>query len=323
MIKVGLIGIGSMGFVHYEEYKKIEDAAIVAVADVRVDMAKEKIGNDDVRVYKSIDELLANEDVDMVDICTPSFLHPEQSIKALEAGKHVLCEKPMCVTSEETKHVIEVAEKSGKFFMTAHVVRFMTAYKYLKSVVDSQELGKPLHIEMKRLSSIPRWSWENWMRDVKKSGGSPIDLSIHDIDFIQDVFGQPEKITGTYRKIKDDSNYLVSNLVYDGFDVLISGGWFKCDIPFTAEYFAIFEKGIVESTGGVVRKNGEEINISKADFNEIKGMNLSVADGYGDEILYFIECIKNGTKPMKITPQSSADSVELVERIIKNSVNVF
>ena len=323
MIKVGLIGIGSMGFVHYEEYKKIEDATITAVADVRVDMAKEKIGSDDVRVYKSIDELLANEDVDMVDICVPSYLHPELSVKALEAGKHVLCEKPMCVTSEETKHVIEASEKSGKFFMTAHVVRFMTAYKYLKSIVDSKELGKPLHIEMKRLSSIPRWSWEDWMRDTQKSGGSPIDLSIHDIDFVQDVFGQPEKITGVHHKTKDDSNYLISNLVYDGFDVLISGGWFKCDMPFVAEYLAIFEKGIIESAGGIVRKNGKEVNISKADFNEIKGMNLSVADGYGDEISYFVDCIKNDTKPTKITPQSSADSVNLVEEIIENSVDVL
>ncbi len=320
MIKVGLIGIGSMGFVHYNEYKNINDAVVTAVADVRLDMAKEKVGEDDVRVYSSMEDLLASEDVDMVDICVPSYLHPEMSICALEAGKHVLSEKPMCLTGKDAEKIMKSAEKSGKFFMTAHVVRFMAAYEYLKNIVDSGELGKPLHIEMKRLSSIPKWSWEDWMRDVSKSGGAPIDLSIHDIDFVQAVFGHPVEVTGVYREFKDDSNYLVSNLKYNDFDVVISGGWFKCKMPFKGEYMAIFENGLVESDGETVWKNGEEVSLSKADVSEIKGMNISVADGYGDEIVYFLECIKNAVKPTKVTPESSADSVKLVERIIQNSI---
>ena len=155
MKKVALIGIGGMGFVHYNAYKKIEGAKVIAVADPRVDMAKGKIGEDDVKVYATIEELFANEKPDMVDVCTPSYMHADLSIYAMEQGCDVLCEKPMSVTEEDTARIIAAQEKTGKTFMVAHVVRFMAPYVYLKSVIDSGELGRPVHIQMKRISSVP------------------------------------------------------------------------------------------------------------------------------------------------------------------------
>ena len=200
-MKVGLIGLGGMGFVHFNCYKKMQDVEIV-VADVRVDMAKEKIADEAIKVYPNLTELLANEDVDFVDICTPSYLHADLTVEALDAGKHVLCEKPMSITVAETQRMIDASVKNGKLLMTAHVVRFMAPYVYLKSVIDSGELGKPVHITMSRISAAPKWSWENWMLDLKKSGGTAIDLSIHDIDYIQNVFGKPESYSATYRELE-------------------------------------------------------------------------------------------------------------------------
>ena len=117
MIKVGLIGIGGMGGVHYNAYKNISGAEVVAVADVRVDMAKEKCKDDNVRIYASLDELLQNEKVDMIDICTPSYLHTALAERALLAGCHVLSEKPMSISSKDTTRVIETAKKMGKSFI--------------------------------------------------------------------------------------------------------------------------------------------------------------------------------------------------------------
>ena len=213
MIRIGLVGIGGMGTVHYNEYKKIDTAKVVAVADVRADMAKEKTQKDNVSVYDSMDSLLSNEQIDMIDICTPSYLHAELAIKALEAGKHVICEKPMSINTQDCERIIRAVSKSGKLFMTAHVVRFMKAYEYLKNIIDTKELGNPVHFDMKRISSIPRWSFDDWMRDVSKSGASPIDLSIHDIDFIQYVFGEPKKVLGARRIMTNDNDYIVSELV--------------------------------------------------------------------------------------------------------------
>lgn len=313
-MKVGLIGLGGMGFVHFNCYKKMADIEI-AVADVRVDMAKEKIKDDSVPVYESLTELLKNETVDFVDICTPSYLHTPLAVEALNAGKHVLCEKPMSISSSESARMIKAAEENGKLLMIAHVVRFMSPYVYLKSVIDSGELGKPIHITMNRLSEAPKWSWENWMLDEEKSGGVTLDLSIHDIDFAQYVFGAPKEVYSTHRPLNVSDDYIVSVLKYDGFSVHITGAWFNANIPFQANYLAVFENGYVQLKDGKVYKNGVEVSIEAGDTSEDTGINLSGADGYADEIAYFIDCIKNGKKPIRVTPESSMASVKLVEQL--------
>ena len=324
MIKVGLIGIGGMGFTHYNAYKNIPSAKVVAVADVRVDMAKEKTAGDEVNIYSSLEELLAGERVDMIDICTPSYLHTAMSETALLAGCHVLCEKPMSISSEDTTRVIKAAEKSGKSFMVAHVVRFMNNYKYLRSVIESGELGGVVHIDMQRLSHVPLWSWDNWMRDVERRGGTPIDLSIHDIDFAYSVFGEPKSVNGIYKKLENNNDYIVSNLIYDGFSVTATGAWYNAEIPFNANYYAIFERGSVRLTGGKVYKNGELVNLEVAaeSVSQNTGINISDVDGYAGEISYFIDCIEKGIKPSAVTPESSAGSVRLVERIVAATMKV-
>lgn len=320
-MKVGLIGLGGMGFVHFNCYKKMAGVEI-AVADIRVDMAKEKIKDDSIPVYSSYEEMIAKEDPDFVDVCTPSYMHTDMTVYALEHGKHVLCEKPMSINSDEAKRMIEAKEKSGKLLMTAHVVRFMSPYVYLKSVIDSGELGKPVHVIMHRLSEAPKWSWENWMLNTDKSGGVALDLSVHDIDFVQYVFGNPNSLTATYHDLKDNSNHVSTTFSYDGFSVETVGGWFNAPLPFRAEYLAVFENGCVISKGGVVTKNGQEVSLDMGETSEDTGINLSGADGYSDEIMYFMDCIKNGREPERVSPESSLKSVELVEEILKKAVRV-
>lgn len=324
MIKVGLVGIGGMGMVHFNAYRRLKNARVIAVADIRCDMAREKAKETDARIYSSIDELLQNEACDMIDICTPSYLHTEMAKKALMAGCHVLCEKPMSISTEDTASVIELAKKCGKSFMTAHVVRFMKPYQYLRSLVESGELGKLVHLNMRRSSGIPKWSHEDWMRDISKSGGTPFDLSIHDLDFAYSVFGEPVAVNGVYKKLSgDDRDYIVSNLVYDGFTVTAIGGWFLESVQFTADFYAIFEKGYIELKGGRVYRCGEAVELPESDDgDEDTGINLPRAEGYTDEIKYFIDCIEKGESPSFVTPESSEGSVRLVERILENSIIV-
>jgi len=319
MIRVGLVGIGAMGNVHYKAYKNVSDAKVIAVADVRTEMAKEKIGDDDVKLYTSMEEMMASEELDMIDICLPSYMHQEASIKALEKGYHVLCEKPMSISSKDTQSMIDAAKKSGKKFMIAHVVRFMKPYEYLKNIVDSGELGKVVHIDMRRGSTIPGNSWENWMQDIEKSGGTPIDLSIHDIDFVQYVFGQPKEVWGTYRQLKNKSDCVVSNFTYDDFDITMTAGWYKCTKPFKAEYLAIFEEGYIESIGDELLKNGEPVTLETEQAGDDKDLYIITDSGYENEIRYFVNCIINDTNPDKVTPESSEASVKLVERILENT----
>ena len=94
-IRVGLVGVGGMGGCHFYNYEKIQDAELVAVCDVRENVAKEKVGNRKIKIYTNLDRMLQHQELDMIDICTPSYMHKNMAIKLLKKGYHVLCEKPM------------------------------------------------------------------------------------------------------------------------------------------------------------------------------------------------------------------------------------
>ena len=323
MKRVAICGLGGMGTVHYRVYQGMPGVTVVAVADPRTEMARGKIGEDNVKVYSDLKTLLENESVDVVDVCAPSYLHVELSIMAMEAGKDVLCEKPMSIDSRGTAEIMAAIERTGRTFMVAHVVRFMSAYRYLKKVVDSGELGKPVHFDLERVSSIPDWNWENWMQDKSKSGGALIDLSVHDIDFIQYVFGEPAKISGAHYDYKNKTEYHSSELVYEnGFTASITGGWYRAKIPFRASYLAVFEKGYVSFCQGKCIKNGEEVNFSDIDTEMDTGVNVKGFDGYSDEIIYFIDCLEKGIVPDMVTPVSSENAIKLVERIVKEDITL-
>lgn len=323
MIRVALIGIGGMGNGHFNAFKSVKNAKIVAVADPRMDMAREKVNDETIKIYPDMDELLKNEEIDMVDICTPTYMHIPLAIKALEMGKHVLSEKPMSVSSRDTQLVIDTAKKCGKKYMVAHVVRFLPAYVALKNVIDSGELGELVHLDMQRLSGIPRWNWESWMMDVTKSGGCTIDMAIHDIDFAQYAFGLPKEINGVYQKMRDDNDYVTANLVYDRFSVTITGGWYNYAFPFRMTYLAVFQNGFMEfKADGSVIKNGEPFDVTTPVEEEDTGMNLKGFAGYSDEIQYFVDCINEDREVTAVMPESSQTSIKLAEEIMEKAVKL-
>lgn len=112
-VRVGLVGIGGMGYNHYCCHKKLETSDVVAVCDVRTDMAKEKTGGA-VKIYSDLNEMIENERLDMVDICTPTYLHAEMAKKCLEKGLHVLCEKPMTLDEKDAQNLLEAVKKTDK-----------------------------------------------------------------------------------------------------------------------------------------------------------------------------------------------------------------
>ena len=264
-LKVALIGIGRMGYCHYCCYDDIPGAEIIAVCDVRADMAKEKIEKHAAeksvssaavpRVYANLDELLQNETPDAVDICTPSYMHADMAVKCLENGINVLCEKPMTLCEADAARVLAAEKKSGKKFMAAHVVRYMAPYVYLKKTVESGRNGKLLRLDMKRLSAIPRWSWEDWMRNEKLSGGVGLDLSVHDLDFVFSLLGAPKSMNAVYRPIRNNNTYILSTLQYDGITVTCEGTWYNAEtFPFRSDYLAVFENGFIPAKRARLRK---------------------------------------------------------------------
>ncbi len=324
-MKIALIGVGGMGSVHFNVYKNMKDIEFVACCDVRLDMLKEKIGDLPIRAYSDMDELLAVEKPDMVDICTPTYLHAEQAIKAMEAGAHVLSEKPMGLNLPECRTIQETIAKTGKRYMVAQVVRFMNAYKYLKAIIDAKKHGKLETLTMQRYSQVPLWSWENWFLDEAKSGHVALDLMIHDIDYMQSLLGDPEKIVGVYHPMTDTkSNYAYANYIYKDCVASIETGWYNDQkLRFNASFKAVFENGnLVLDKDGNLTECGEPVDFANAESIGSTGINISNVDGYAGEIKYFIDCIRSGEPNSAATSESTAATIALVERTLKELTRV-
>jgi predicted dehydrogenase len=131
-----------------------------------------------VRVYRKLEEVLADPEVELVDLCTPTPLHPEQAIASLKAGKHVFCEKPMARTSAAAKEILAVARQSPGFLMPAMCMRFWPGWSFLKEVVSSQVYGRVYSARFSRFSEMPGWSKQGTYADTQGPGGALL-MHIH------------------------------------------------------------------------------------------------------------------------------------------------
>jgi len=323
MTKIGIVGMGGMGWFHASRYFQIPGAQVIAIADVRPERleAREavqinienKAGPPDLSAVERFPEgrqLIAEAEVDIVDICLPSYLHAEYTIAALQAGKHVLCEKPMALSVEDADAMISAARQTGRKLMIAQCIRFWPEYLFLKQSIESGTFGRLLSLHMQRIGGRPGgWAWENWFLDPARSGGALLDLHVHDVDFVNYLLGAPDEILASSRKAAPDSVCEVIHAVYryqGGSQVSIYGGWSEVQIPFQAGYEAWFEKGFVR-----LDQNGLTVYDDPASLNQ-RPAEYTPGDAYFNEIQYFLECVENDREPEECPPESARDSLILL-----------
>jgi len=249
-IKVGVIGAGSISEMHLNAYDNNKEVELAAVCDLNEERAKQKEAKYGAkRIYTDYKELLSDPGIDAVSICTWNNSHAPISITALEAGKHVLCEKPLCKTVEEALKVEEAVHKSGKILQVGYVRRLGTNMKVLKNFIDEGDLGDIYFAKATCLRRLGNPG--GWFSDVDRSGGGPlIDIGVHVIDACWYLMGKPKvkSISGnTYVKLGNRSNvehlsfykasdYDESNTVEDMANAVIrfeNGASLLLDVSFT------------------------------------------------------------------------------------------
>lgn len=231
MTNIGIIGLGFMGVTHFKASRKISGAKVSAVCtrdavklagDWRSVQGNfgEGGGEQDlsgISRYENWRDLISDESIDLVDICLPTHLHREVAIAALEAGKHVLVEKPIALSLEDADAMNAAAQKAGKLLMVGQVLRFFPAFAEARERVLSGEFGALRAAHFKRIISAPSWSKDDHFEDVNKSGGAAIDLHIHDTDFIQYLAGTPQQVRATGVVLPSGAvTYLQTQYLYDG-----------------------------------------------------------------------------------------------------------
>lgn len=321
MTKVGIVGFGFMGRMHYRCWNDFSGSQITAVCDAdpdivsktgssggNIDGVAEEINFADFELFSDFDKMLAEADLDVVSITLPTHLHKAFSIKALNAGVHVFCEKPMALNVEQCSEMIAVAEQSGKLLQIGHCIRFWPEYAKTKEIIDSGQYGKVIAATFQRLGSPPSWG-DNWFANDELSGGMAMDLHIHDSDYIQYLFGMPASVCSAAASADGSLSYISSRYIYDD-DKLVTaeGSWaMSPSFGFEMSFNIVMEKATI-----VYDCSREPaFKVCPVD-GEVSTPEVAAGDGYSLELAHFAGLVSGKKMPEVITLEQSLNSIHLV-----------
>ena len=219
MVRVGLAGIGFMGWIHWLAYQKVAGIEVAAIYTRDPKKGKgdwrgikgnfgppgEQVDLTGVEVHQQVDELLADSRIDVIDLCLPPGMHADAACRSLQAGKHVFCEKPMALTTEDCDRMLAAAEKSGKQLLIGQVLPFFPEYAFVLAAIQRGDYGKLLGGFFKRVISDPTWIPDFY--DPAKVGGPLVDLHVHDAHLIRLLFGMPKAVSSRGRSRGDVVEY--------------------------------------------------------------------------------------------------------------------
>lgn len=324
MVRMGIVGFGFMGKMHWNNLAKIEGARVTAICDVDPDKLSGKSGVagniagteaaidlSEVELFSEADAMFASGTCDAVSIALPTYLHKEYTLKALECGLHVLCEKPMAINSAECRGMCEAAAASGKILQIGHCIRFWPEYAVTKQLIDSGEYGKVKAAGFRRFSMTPTWSWDGWLMDEKRSGGAIQDLHIHDADYVQYLFGLPKAVFATAAvDAARGEDHVVAQYVYEnGPCVSAEGGWIMTpSFGFEMSFDIVLEGATICYNCG----RSPSFKVCPADGDAFTP-SIPEGDGYYQELLHFTAAASGQSVPTILTPEQSLDSVRLIE----------
>lgn len=324
MLRVGIAGFGFMGRVHYRCWNELKDARVIAVCDANKNIVadtKKAVGNiegaaqavdfDSFQLYRDFEKMLDHEQLDAISITLPTFMHADFSIKALEAGVNVLCEKPMALNTSDCEKMIAAAQKSGQVMLIGHCVRFWPEYAKAKEIVAGGEYGKVIAATFQRLGAAPGWAWNNWFADERRSGGMVLDLHIHDTDFVQYLFGMPRAVSSFAAPAPAGGiAHIVTHYHYDDDKVVTAeGGWAMTgSFGFEMSFNLVMEKATL--VYDCTRQPAFRLcPATGAAFSP----PVAPGDGYSWEIAHFAQLVSGQNPPPVTTLQQSRDSIKIIE----------
>ncbi|MDQ1913910.1 Gfo/Idh/MocA family oxidoreductase [Paenibacillus sp. GD4] len=344
--KVGIVGTGNIfKTAHMKTWMEHPETEIVAVCDTNLERAQgiaESIGLDQSKAYGDYKEMLrSQEDIEIIDICTPNLYHSIVAIDALKAGKHVFCEKPDAVNPQEAQKMADAAAVSGKLLMTMRNNRFTPGAQFLKRYIAEGNAGEIYtgRCGWVRRRGIPGKG--GWFTTKELSGGGPlIDLGVHFIDVAMWFMGNPKPVAvsgAVYTKfasseLSDSIHSSFGESQKDGtFDVEdLATGFIRFDNGATLQIEFSWASNIGEETNFVElrgTKAGVSLKRGQAQiFSESAGQLTNVepviknrqVDAHGENIKHFINCLAGREEPI-ILPSQGVDMIKILTAIYESA----
>ena len=311
-VGVGVVGVG-IGHLHIRGYAQCPEAQVVAVCDVNQERARRVAAEFDVpHVFTDYDQMLECNGIDAVSVCTPNYLHAPMTIAAFEAGKHVICEKPLAMTPSDGEAMVAAGKKAGRLFMTAFNNRFRGDTQVLKKFIEKGELGDIYYAKTGwiRRKGIPGMG--SWFTTKSKSGGGPlIDIGVHVLDLALWLMDNPKAVTVTgssYAKFGASGQGTGTWGIADksgGFDVEdLAAAFIRLDTGATVVLEASWASHIKEDliyTSLMGTKGGADVSPLRI-YQDVHGMPVDITPAFPDqsghimEIRHFVDCIANGAQ---------------------------
>ncbi len=341
-VKIALIGAGNIANAHLEAYQNVPDAEIVAICDINPKRLEKTANRFNIeRRYPDVESMLAAEpDLDAADVCVWNCNHAECSIKALNAGLNVLCEKPMAYSAKEAEEMLAAAERNGKLLMIGFVLRFSDDAKIAMDFINKGYLGD---IYYSKAQYVRRHGNPGgWFGDKSRSGGGPIiDLGVHVIDLTRYMMGNPKPVSvyavaserlGARQHLKTGPGWVPEDAsetdicdVEDFASALIrydNGAATFLETSYDINGEDIGKKQLFGTKGGMDLSNGvkiyTEVNDYLADI-DIKTSNLKGGqDMFVAEMAHFVDCVKNGT-PCRAKAEDGIAVMKILDAIYESA----
>ncbi len=320
MLRVGILGLGYMGRMHYRCWSALPNVQVSAVCEANPKVlaaagqpqagnlsgAADHIDLDSLKVFHSLDDLLASNSIDALSVTLPTFLHADTTIKALDAGLHVLCEKPMALNVDDCDRMIAAAHRAHRHLQIGHCIRFWPEYSVTRDLIQSGHYGNVVAATFRRFSAMPSWGPDSWFADESRSGGQPLDLHIHDTDYVHYLFGLPTSVSS----VGDPAlSYIATQYHYPSGPAIVAESTWRMAPTFAFEmsFIVVLERATI--TYDLTRSPAFRVLPHDADpFTP----DLPPGDGYSREIEHFAQLLNGESIDPVITPEQARDTIRLV-----------
>lgn len=345
-LRVGIVGTGGIAqAAHLPSFKKLENVEVTAICDInekKLAYAAKKF--EIPHAFTKAEDLL-EQDIDIAVICTPNAFHAEYSIKAMEAGKHVLCEKPVCITSADAEKVLKTAGRTGKKFMVAFPRRFSGEAKVLKPMIENGGFGEIYYMKAAclRRRGIPGLG--TWFTDKELAGGGPMmDIGVHVLDLVIYLAGapMPETVIGSvYNKFRDkatdggwppletrigdkNTGKMEVEELASGFVKLSNGATLFVEASWAGNSTTGLNASLFGTKAGVQMPDPLNERNPVRIFSESSGIltdvipSIPASEMYQEEVNHFVECVVKDREP--ITKKEEILSVvRIIEGIYRSA----
>lgn len=309
-MKLAVAGCGGMGRVHAAAYSAMPGVRLAGVCDSDVRLAEELAGATGAEAFESFEAMLDAVRPEVVSIALPSHLHKTYALKAAERGIHIICEKPIALSLDDAREIIDSCERHGVRLMIGHVVRFFPEYVQMKRTVEAGKLGRIGVAHFKRVGAHPG-AVRPWFRDETKSGGVIADLMVHDIDFARWAFGEVRSVY-CQRRTEELVDYALATLIFENGAVANLEAYWGYPGPFRTAAEIAGSAGVIRSDSAAAQSL--QIRKSAAAEQGARFVELpqspSRESPYSVELEHFIDCIRNGREPI-VTAQDALRALEI------------